>query len=158
MKSSDARFGAAVRSVRVARRMTQGQLAAYARLSRQQLIAIEGGHWPREGTLRRVVGALGFTSYGDLLAAANGPISALKTAAREESLRGSRTGGACCTSCGAQIADTRPQRGRPRLRCRACASDRAALGRAWRRANGDRVAAYNASRRASSRAKEGATP
>lgn len=45
--------------------------------------------------------------------------------------------------------------GRPRVRCRACAADRSALGRAWRAANPDRVEAYNASRRG---APQGPTP
>ena len=157
---SDSRLAPAVRRVRIARGMTQGQVAARASISRQQLIAIEGGFGPTEGTLRRVVGALGFTSYGDLLTA-DGPIDALKTVAREESLRGSRTGGACCTSCGAPIADTRPRRGRRRLRCASCAADRGALARAWRAANGDRVEEYNLSRRVPATgmsAEEGATP
>ena len=146
---SDSRLGPAIRWVRIARRMTQGQLAAHAGISRQRLIAIEGGIGPTEGTLRRVVGALGFTSYGDLLTAANGPIDALKTVAREESLSASRTVAGVCSTCGTRFTDTRPRRGRPRARCASCAADRAALGRAWRSANGDRVAAYNASRRQS---------
>ncbi len=132
---SDCRLGPAVRSVRLARGMTQGQVAARASISRQQLIAIEGGHWPREGTLRRVVGALGFVAYGGLLTAANGPLDALKAAPKR------------CESCGAPIADASQPRGRPRLRCHACAADKGALGRAWRSANGGRVAKYNSDRR-----------
>ena len=154
---SDPRLAPAARWARIARGLTQGQVAASARLSRQQLIAIEGGHWPREGTLRRVVGALGFTSYGDLLAAANGPISALKTAERE-SLSASRTVAGVCTSCGTQIADTRPRRGRPRVRCYGCASDKGALARAWRARHSDRVEQYNRQRRLPMSEREGVTP
>ena len=132
---SDSRLGPAVRSVRIARGMTQGEVAARTSISRQQLIAIEGGHWPREGTLRRLVGALGFVAYGGLLTAANGPLDALKAAPKR------------CESCGAPIADATPLRGRPRLRCRACAADKGALARAWRSANSDLVAQYNAGRR-----------
>src|SRR5436190_7513164 len=37
--------------------------------------------------------------------------------------------------------------GRPRKRCAECASDKSALARCWREQNGERVEAYNASRR-----------
>lgn len=49
--------------------------------------------------------------------------------------------------CGAEIAPT-VGRGRPRVRCRACAADRARLGKKWRASNPARVDAYNAARRA----------
>lgn len=134
---SDSRLGPAVRSVRIARGMTQGQVAARASISRQQLIAIEGGFGPTEGTLRRVVGALGFALYGDLLTAANGPLDALKAAPKR------------CESCGAPIASPGARQGRPRKRCASCASDRGAVAKRWREAHPDRVDEYNARRRVS---------
>jgi len=49
--------------------------------------------------------------------------------------------------CGATFEPT-AGRGRSRVRCQACASDKSALAKAWRAANPSRVAAHNATRRA----------
>jgi hypothetical protein len=49
-------------------------------------------------------------------------------------------------ACGSPLPPYRG-RGRPRIRCEACAADRSALGRAWRAAHPEAVEAYNARRR-----------
>jgi hypothetical protein len=53
---------------------------------------------------------------------------------------------ATCDTCGASLPPYRGL-GKPRVRCPDCAADRSALGRAWRLANPEAVAAYNARRR-----------
>ena len=49
-------------------------------------------------------------------------------------------------ACGAKLAPY-AGRGRPRLRCQACAADQSALGANWRAVHPQRVADYNADRR-----------
>jgi hypothetical protein len=49
-------------------------------------------------------------------------------------------------ACGKELG--RPSgRGRPRKRCRECASDKSALAKQWRADHSDEVEAYNESRR-----------
>lgn len=48
-------------------------------------------------------------------------------------------------NCGAPIVST--GRGRPRVRCKACAADRSRLGKDWRVAHPEFVKGYNAGRR-----------
>jgi hypothetical protein len=50
-------------------------------------------------------------------------------------------------ACGAKLAPY-AGRGRPRLRCEACAGDRSGLGTKWRAVNAGQAAAYNRARRA----------
>jgi hypothetical protein len=53
-----------------------------------------------------------------------------------------------CDRCGAELTPY-PGRGRPRVRCEACATDKSALGKAWRAAHPRFVAARNLARRTS---------
>jgi hypothetical protein len=53
---------------------------------------------------------------------------------------------ATCDSCGASLPPYRGL-GKPRVRCPDCAADRSALGKAWRLAHPEAVAAYNGRRR-----------
>ena len=120
--------------------MTQAELASAARLKRLEVVRTEGGHYPRSGSYNALVHALGFTSGQKLYDEAG-------LGKREKFVSAARTAARSCESCGASIAPSGAGRGRPRKRCASCAADRSALGRAWRAANPNRVAAYNASRR-----------
>lgn len=51
-----------------------------------------------------------------------------------------------CDMCAA-VLPPYSGRGRPRKRCEACGADKSALSAAWRTANREKVAAFNAARR-----------
>ncbi len=139
---SDLTFGQAVRIVRRSRGLTQAELAEAAKLTRPRLSGIERSvkHLP-QGTYSRLVNALGFELGQQLIEAAG--------LERQKLAQSPRTVATRCESCGTPIRTVGPRRGRPRVRCGSCASDRSALGRSRRLAHPDRVEAYNAARRRS---------
>src|SRR5437899_7206027 len=106
MKTTDLPFAAAVRKMRIARGLTQGQLADAAGVSRPYLIRIEAGHWPRPKTYNRLLRAFDFVRGDEFMAAA-----------REKLTRSPRTADARCESCGTRISPPGARRGRPRKRC-----------------------------------------
>lgn len=136
---SNPAFGAAIRRVRAARRLTQAGLAVRAGLTRKALIKIEGDRrWPHES--QRLISALGFEDADQLMKAAG-------LSEREKPLTAATTAVRSCESCGSVLPPDGPRRGRPRVRCVPCAANRSALGRAWRAQHSAAVAKYNERRR-----------
>ena len=102
----------------MARGLTQGELAARARLGRSTIVRIESERrWPRHS--QRILAALNLTRGDELLAAAAGTVSATERIA------------GLCAGCRAPLTSMGPRRGRPRLFCDSCASP-SAVSRRWR--------------------------